>query len=112
MSCLVGDDVVRETREHDLARQVGAGIVLGGLEVTEQERVEPRVVISVGLLHGVGKYPEQPVVWGGGRSKVRPPPDLSTQRRLDSANRVHDDGINHLLVELRIGLRWRQAILT
>ncbi len=103
---LVGDDVVGKAGEHD--RPGSAALVLrGDREITKQERLLGRRVLGVALTErvGVDAQPAHELIGVGpvvfGHPAVRPQ-RFAAQCPFEMLNRRHRDGVDHLLVELRI----------
>ena len=112
---LVGDDVVRQAGVDAAAGHVVAGVVRRGLEVAEQQRDLLRAVEGVGLPERVRAdgqlLDEAAVVVGVLRVRPGPPEDGAAERALEVLDRLHRHGVDHLLVELRVALRGRPAVL-
>jgi hypothetical protein len=105
---LVRDDVVREAGEHEPARQLRAGRGAHRGEVAEQERVLARAVVRVRSAEGV-RVDAEPVdelvpVADLARAIAMRPEHAPSERELEVAHRRHGDGVDELLVELRVSL--------
>ena len=117
---LVGDDVERLAGEDRPAGQRIASRPLARREVAEEQGVRLGVVVGVGLAQGVGVDPQAGDVLIGCRDHLavgvafemgRPERDAA-QRLLERGDRRHRDRVAHLLMELRVGLGRRQAVLS
>jgi hypothetical protein len=107
------DDVVGETGENQLTRQIWADVKIRSLKVTKKKGTPMRIVKSVGFLHGVREDREQAVqrVTSYARG-IRPPMNLPTKSPFKSADGVADDRVDHLLVKSGIGFGRRQTVLS
>lgn len=107
----VGDDVVGQRGEHPAARQVHPRIAQRGLEVAEQQRLLARAVIGIGLAQRMridAQLGHRPVLVA---IPDRRPEDLPPQRPLEQLDGLHRHGEDHLLMEARIALGRREAVL-
>ena len=95
MRHFVSDDVVRETREDRLPRQVRPRIVFIGRKVAEQDRIQ--LVIEVGVTRLERVWKEAQTV---AAEKPKPP----AERAIEVLEDLRCDGIDHLLMELRVVL--------
>ena len=116
MSGFVGDDIVREAGVDAAAGHVIAGIVCRSLEVAEQQRDVLRTIESVGLPQRVRPNGQLRCTkrWSSlcvPCIRRRPPKDRPAQGTLKVLDGLHAYGVDHLLVKLRVALRWRPAIL-
>ena len=100
---LVGDNVVRQAGEHRLPWQIGPDILGLGAEVTEQDRIQPRLVEGVRAVEGMRKQ-AQALIAGPALAAARAQAQPAPQRAVKVLQRAHGHGIDHLLVETRIGL--------
>ena len=120
MRHFVGDDVAGQAGEDRRAWRRGVAITAVCREIAEQQRLLVRAVIGVvgsqrvridaQARHFIGL---EPLVAApdGVFAVVGRPQRAAAERPLEMADRGHGDGINHLLVKLRIALRRRQTTL-
>ena len=112
---LVRDDVVAEAGEDVERCRAGSFRPHRRGEVAEQERLLRRAVVRVRLSQRVridaqprhvllGELPVDLVA-------MRRPEREPSERPFEVPDRPHRDGVDHLLVELRVALRRRQAVL-
>ena len=112
---LVRDDVVRQAGEDERPRDVMDVLGRDG-EISEQQRLLLRAVVGVPVPQRVWVDAQSPhelpsvLAVGGPEPPVRPERH-APERPLEVPNRGHGDRVDHLLVELRIGLRRQQAVL-
>ena len=112
MGGLVGDDVVRQAGEDERAGGV-VGVLDADREVAEQQRLLGRAVVGVAVAHGVGVDAQPADEVGLERrafAAARGPQRHPAERLLEVADGVHRHRVDHLLVELRVGLRRRQPV--
>ena len=98
----------------------GVAVAAVGREIAEQQRLlvgavvgvvgAQRVRIDAQARHFIGLDPLVAAP-AGVLAIVRRPQCAAAERPLEMADRGHGDGIDHLLVKLRIALRRRQTIL-
>jgi hypothetical protein len=108
---LVRDDVVRQTREDRLPRQVIAGVLLVRLKVAEQERHLCRVVEGVCAAEGVRKDAQANAVVLGLLPPAPAEAQLAAQRVIEVFEHLHRHGVDHLLMKARVGLGRLDAVL-
>ena len=102
MRDLVGDDVDRQAREHELPRQVGLGVGLIGAVVAEEDGPPFRVEVGVAPVEGVGHEPE---------SFVAAPPEAPAGEPLEALDDAHGHRVHDLLVRARVALRGPKSLL-
>ena len=98
---LVSHDVVRETREDELPREVRAGIVLIGREIAKEYRVQLIVEIGVARLEGVRNEPKAIPA-----AESQP----ATQRAVEILEHLRRYRVHHLLVKLGVVLQRLQPL--
>ncbi len=113
MRHLVGNDVARQAREHHRARRRRIAFTRFGREVSEQQRLLVRAVIGVAgpqrmRIDAQTLHLDDLVLSG---HAARRPQRGPAERLLEMADRRHADGIDHLLVELRIAFGRRPSVL-
>ncbi|OPZ88025.1 MAG: hypothetical protein BWY76_00161 [bacterium ADurb.Bin429] len=114
MGGLVSDNIVREAGERRAARQRQAGGDMRGGKVAEEERFLLWAVIRISLAQGMwvdSQVVDKLAVLLLGISAIRGPEQPASQRLFEVEDGGAGNGINHLLVELRIALGGRQAVL-
>jgi hypothetical protein len=115
---LVRHDVVRQAGEHRVARRI-VGVLAEHGKIAEQQRLLVGTVIGVLIAQRMRIDPQPadeltlPLAGRAlaGRDAARRPQRDATERPLELADRGHRDGVDHLLMELRIPLRRTQTVL-
>ncbi len=120
MGHLVGDDVGGQAGEHHGARRRGVPVPRARREIAEQQGLLVGAVIGIVGSERVRIDPEAPdlvgllrAVLGSGVDPgiARRPQGPAAERLLEMADRRHADGVDHLLMEGRIALGRRPAVL-
>ena len=118
---LVGDNVLREAGENELAGEIStlSGFVRG--EVAKQNSVRLRAVVGIGLLHSVRVELEDPDIIGLAEfvflvcrtyDAIGPAPvNLASQGYFKHLDGAGCDGVDHLLMETRVRFRGIEAII-
>ena len=113
---LVRDDVVRQAGEDHAAGELAGGAIVGGRKVAEEQarpccgcsrRWPPqRVRVDAQPLHELVGAVDAAVA-------LEPigPEGLAPERPLEAVDGRHRHRVDHLLVELRVALRRREAVL-
>ena len=105
MRHLVRDDVVREAGEHPAPRQVAPGRARRRLVVAEAQL--PALLVVEGVLPDEGVRPQhEPAAVPAARvGRVEAPREVAAQRAAELGHHARADGVDHLLVEPRVGRR-------
>jgi hypothetical protein len=120
MRHLVRDDVRTEAGEDEPTGIVPAVVLFRGVEITEQQRCLVRVVVRIRIAQRMRIDPQlldvfapelNPAPSRPGSREARIPDDLAAESPLEVPNGLHRDGIDELLVKLRVALARRQPLL-
>ena len=116
MRGLVGHHVVRQAGEDHAAGELAGGSVLRGRKVTEQQGTLVPAVVRIGHAQGVRVDPEplHELVrrWNAPVPFIPVGPEgLAAEGALEAVDGRHDHRVDHLLVELRVPLGGREAVL-
>src|SRR5262249_2288981 len=104
MRCFVRNDVMRKTSEDSLAGKITAGIRVRGRKVAKDNSTQVAIVVGVRFLHRMGQNAQlatERIIFA---RTAKSPTNLSTERNLETTNRLARHRINHLLMKTRIGL--------
>ena len=116
----MSDDITRQAGKDRRARRGDVALLTLGGEIAEQQGLLVRAVIGIVGAQRVRidaqaryfiRLRRHVAAASGNLGIVRSPQRATAKRTLEMPDRGHCDGINHLLVELRIAFRWRQAVL-
>src|SRR5262249_41567974 len=105
MRGFVDDDVVRQAREHCLARKIRPRVQARGRKIAKDQSPQVTTIVGIGLLYGMREDAELGAGWLIPRASVsKSPPDFASQGKLETPNGFTGDGVHHLLMKPRVRL--------
>src|ERR1700687_1947282 len=96
------NNVVRQAGENQLSRQVGSCLNFRSSKIPKKERMLAGVVEGVGFLHRMRIKLQQAAIRARGGCVIWPPSNLAAESQLEATDRIHDHGVHHLLMKLRV----------